>query len=440
LAANRITIMRRTTILIVAIALYAALPCGAAETPKAPAGMSTRDVVKATRNGIVRIEMASIVEETVTEGTGKDAKPVKRDCAFSGSGTGFIIPGGYIVTNHHVITTELESNQKLKKHLGIRGTFAFDTREPASTLASTRSPNGPSPFSVRPTAGELSRYTVELYVVNSDELSDLAVLRVKPIAGDTDGSRRDYIESMMDRSALQFAPASDTEVGDDVVAIGFPRSLEGPPTVTKGIISATNRSHGNSTYCDLLQTDAPINPGNSGGPLIDMNGRVVGVNTYSLNHNGTPGIGFARSSRTAEPFVRMLQKKTGVTRQHILSDAQEVLVGQAERFGITQGLIVTKGILGGATEKAGLMKGDLIVSIGSERVTRVGDYFNALALNSEASTVIVVVWRLPAGVGERILASRSEYYEQTKYLSALRMVRPVKEDEIRKVTLTIKMK
>jgi S1-C subfamily serine protease len=348
------------------------------------------------------------------------------------------VPGGYIVTNNHVVDPFLKPGQKLKHVVEYRGTFAFDTREPAlRPLGERRDPFPLVGVETPVSPNDLTRSVLQLKLVNRDPLSDLAVLRVDAIRRDFLDKRLKYVEGEMERAALKFAPHTETEVGDDVVAVGFPRLFAGPPTVTKGIVSALNRARpDNDTFTDLIQTDAAINPGNSGGPLLDRRGRVVGVNTYSLGHLGTPGVGFARSARTAEPFVKMLQKGP-IARPGPGFDAISLDADDTDLLGVPLGLLLTKIEKGGPAEKAGARPGDLIVSIGSGPVSRTGDLHNALGFAGRDSIIMVTVWRFPEAQAKELLENRQD---GLKFLRIFQPDGAIKLDTIKKIDLPLSLK
>lgn len=423
-----------------------AFTCGAQEPPQPLRGMTTQELVASVQNGIVRIEMLYSVDVEETAGEGKDAKRVV--VPKINTGTGFLVPGGYIVTNHHVVTVSLKPGEKLKEFLGYRGTFAFDIREPDRARPVRERPN---PFVVRVeepvSPDECMRYMVTLGLVQKDELADLAVLRPYFDSGITpklwvsplEGNPVNPVMNWMEQYALKFAPPTETQVGDDVVAIGFARSLAGPPTVSKGIVSALNRELiDQHSFTDLIQTDAAINPGNSGGPLIDMHGRVVGVNTYSLNHVGTPGIGFARSARTAAPFVEMLQKGP-LRRPNLGIETVNPSPEENDILGLAPGLLVIDVKQNSPADKAGVQPGDLLVRVGNVPVARQGDLNNALALLGDHEATDLVVWRLPEDAIRNLAAGEAGFM----VLKAIRDLRPygaIKLDSIKKLTLIARLK
>jgi serine protease Do len=228
----------------------------------------SNDVVKAVWPSVVRIRANG--QQTSALGTAQRGE---------GTGTGFIVDQrGYIVTNNHVVT------------LGTN-------REAAQ-------------FQVDLSDGR----TVQGELVGRDERSDLAVIKI----------------TADNLTPVKFADSTKSEIGEDVLAIGFALDLGSTPTVTKGVISAKDRvinetlNAGGRAYpisiSGAIQTDAAINPGNSGGPLVNMRGEVVGINTAGLvGDAGQPvqGIFFAVSSQVAEPIVESLMADGQVERGYL---------------------------------------------------------------------------------------------------------------------------
>ncbi|HKP97278.1 MAG TPA: DegQ family serine endoprotease [Fibrobacteria bacterium] len=269
-----------------------------------------------------------------------DRGPRKRK--ESGLGSGFITDAqGYILTNNHVV----EGAQKLTVQLS-------DERE------------------------------FEAEVVGTDKPSDLAVIKIKG-------------KVPADLVPLKFGDSDKLEIGEWVVAVGAPFGLY--ETVTTGIISAKGRQNtGISTYGNFLQTDAAINPGNSGGPLVNLDGRAVGINTAIYSQSGGyQGIGFAIPVNLAKNIMESLIKNGKVTRGWLGVSIQPVSQDMAEALGLKQrrGALVGDVVPGGPAEKAGLKRGDVILKLQGQDVRDANDLMNRIALIPPGSAIDLNVFR-----------------------------------------------
>ncbi len=189
-------------------------------------------------------------------------------------------------------------------------------------------------------------------IVLKDQRSDLAVLRIK------DANER--------FPTLQFANSDELQVGDVVLAIGDPFGVG--QTVTHGIVSALARTQvGISDYQFFIQTDAAINPGNSGGALVDLSGRLVGINSAIYSRSGgSQGIGFAIPANIVRVVVASAEGGSGaVKRAWLGAKLQEVTPEIAESLGLKRpsGALVASVVPGGPAARAGLKAGDLIATI-----------------------------------------------------------------------------
>ncbi|MHC5653070.1 DegQ family serine endoprotease [Stappia sp. ICDLI1TA098] len=194
-------------------------------------------------------------------------------------------------------------------------------------------------------------------IVLKDERTDLAILKVKGLDGDL--------------PFLPFADSDELQVGDIVLAIGNPFGVG--QTVTQGIVSALARTRvGVTDYQFFIQTDAAINPGNSGGALVDMQGRLVGINTAIFSRSGgSNGIGFAIPSNMAR-FVASAAKGDGkLHRPWLGASLQMVSAEIAEALGLERpsGVLVTQVAEKSPAARAGLKVGDLIVRVGGAEVS-----------------------------------------------------------------------
>jgi serine protease Do len=244
-----------------------------------------------------------------------------------GSGSGFIIDeSGHILTNHHVVANALQVNVML-----------LDGRE----------------------------FTAE--VIGADPNTDIAVIRVD--AGD---------------ETLPLSTLGDSDqlrVGDWVLALGNPMGLTF--TATAGIVSAKGRqlgiierSAGQTALEAFIQTDAAINPGNSGGPLVDLNGRVVGINTAIESMTGYfTGAGFAIPIDLARKFADDIVRYGVVHRPRLGVSIQDVNAADAEVYSLPSisGVEVISVSSGTPADRAGLQLGDVIVTLNGETVNTVSD-------------------------------------------------------------------
>jgi Do/DeqQ family serine protease len=227
-------------------------------------------------------------------------------------GSGVIVdPSGLVVTNYHVI----EGASEVKVALADKREFDAD-------------------------------------IVLKDQRSDLAVLRIK------DAKER--------FPTLEFANSDDLQVGDVVLAIGDPFGVG--QTVTHGIVSAVARTQvGISDYQFFIQTDAAINPGNSGGALVDVNGRLAGINSEIYSRSGgSEGIGFAIPANMVRVVVASAQSGSGMVKRAWLGAKLQVVTPDiADSMGLKRpsGALVANVASGGPAAKAGIKTGDLIISV-----------------------------------------------------------------------------
>ena len=223
---------------------------------------------------------------------------------------------------------------------------------------------------------------VRAKIVGIDKKTDLALLKVK---------------TRSKLSPIEFADSKRLRVGDIVLAIGNPFGFA--HTVTSGIISAKGRVIGTGPYDSFLQTDASIHPGNSGGPLIDMRGRVVGLNA-AVSSKGH-GIGFAIPSNLVQSVIKDLKKHgkvirpwLGIVGRNILSQDQ---VGDAYDPTGVYGVLVDNLIVDGPAYKAGLRIGDLIMGVGKHKVFDTNDFQRRLSRLAPHDQIRIKLYRRGKG-------------------------------------------
>lgn len=258
----------------------------------------------------------------------------------AGAGSGIIIDAGkgYVITNHHVV-------------------------EDASDIVVQLSDNR----------------SIDAKLLGSDASTDVALLQI-------DAS------NLVD---IEFADISTVQVGDYVVAIGNPFGIG--QTVTSGIVSALGRAGlNNNNYEDFIQTDAAINVGNSGGALIDMEGRLIGMNTAIISDSGgSNGIGFAVPGDMLAAVITHLERDGEVRRGMLgvtIADVTPDVVAALD-IAIDTGAVVTSIVPGSAAEKAGMRISDVIVAIDGERITGSRDLRNTVGLKRQGQSVALDLYR-----------------------------------------------
>ena len=241
-----------------------------------------------------------------------------------GTGSGFIVDAaGYIVTNAHVIAN---------------ATRVLVELPPRPEVMSERR-------SVIQPRGEL----VTAQVVGADQGTDLAVLRVQ-----------------VDRPlpVLSLGDSEELNAGELVMAFGSPLGLAN--SVSMGVVSAVARQTRVDDEMIYIQTDASINPGNSGGPLVDMDGQVVGINTFIISQSGGhEGIGFAVPSNIVSTVYEQIRRFGRVRRGEIGVRAQTITPELAQGLGLSQdwGVVLADVHPGGPAHEAGLQVGDIVLTL-----------------------------------------------------------------------------
>ena len=256
-----------------------------------------------------------------------------------GAGSGFIIErDGYIVTNHHVVDGADQIIVRLE-----------DRRE------------------------------FEAEIIGSDEPSDIALIKIE--AGDL--------------PTLEFGNSESLRPGEWVAAIGSPFNFD--QSVTAGIVSAKGRSNGSQQYVPFIQTDVAINRGNSGGPLLNMDGEVVGVNSWILSSSGGYiGLSFSIPVEVVQSTVEQLRATGKVSRGllGVMVGAVTRELAEAMRLDRPMGALVNDTSSGGSADRAGIEPGDVILAFNDQSVETWNDLPPLVGSN-------------PPGTQARVLVSRN---------------------------------
>lgn len=279
-----------------------------------------------------------------------------REYEVKGLGSGFIIsPDGYILTNHHVAGSASE---------------------------------------VVVTMTDGTQYNAE--IIGSDMVSDVALLKI-------DANKK--------LPYLEFSNSDDVIIGEWAIAFGNPFGLfdiNAKPTVTVGVVSNKDVNFINEdqpynrVYRDMIQTDAAISSGNSGGPLVNAEGKVIGMNTviYSTAQNrtgaGSIGIGFSIPINRVKEIVDKLQEDKSINRNFITGmEVRELDEKLARYLGIDtkHGVVVFEMLRNGPAAKAGFELGDIIVRAGDMPILRDDDYFIAINDGIVGETLNFVIKR-----------------------------------------------
>jgi serine protease Do len=220
-------------------------------------------------------------------------------------------------------------------------------------------------------------FTAEL--VGADERSDLAVLKLQG--------------NVLGLTPIPFGQSERLRLGDIVLAIGNPFGVG--QTVTMGIVSAKGRADvGIADYEDFIQTDAAINPGNSGGALVDMEGNLVGINTAILSRSGGyQGIGFAIPTEMARPIMDSLLQTGKVVRGYLGVGIQDVDPALQEALGMgdRDGVLISSVEPGGAAERAGVQRGDVVLSVDGSPVGTTGRLRNLIAAKGKGRVQLEIL-------------------------------------------------
>jgi S1-C subfamily serine protease len=321
-------------------------PLAATQHASDEEGLTARDIYKRDAPGVVFIR-AQVVQQA------QSPFGLPSEQRGEATGSGFVIDAeGHILTNAHVVDG------------AVKVTVQFDDDR-----------------------------TVEARVVGTDVSTDLALLRVDP-----DG---------LDLHPLQLGSSKEVQVGDPVVAIGNPFGLD--RTLTTGVVSALQReiqAPDGFTIRDVIQTDAAINPGNSGGPLLDAQGRVIGINSQIATGggNGSVGIGFAVPIETAQDVLPSLKQGEPVKRGY-MGISTRTIDGSLDGLGlgVEEGALVQSVERDSPADKAGLRAGGITAQLDSgEPIVLGGDIIVEIDGEKVASSEDVVALVTEKDPGDEI--------------------------------------
>lgn len=345
-------------------------------------------VAQATMPSIVAITSVSVQEIPSFFGYGT------RQYQSAGSGSGIIVGENdselLIATNNHVVSGATTLT------VCFAGGDVVGAEEETQAMASGDSITDSSDSSVD------VNNAVSAKIKGTDEENDLAVIAVE---------KSDIPEETMNEIKIaQMGSSDDLVVGEQVVAIG--NALGYGQSVTSGWVSALNRtiSTEDGDTSGLIQTDAAINPGNSGGALLNMKGEVIGINAAKYADSQVEGMGYAIPISKAEPILEELMNRE--TRDKIEDTSKVGYMGikaadltteAIQMYNMPAGAFLTEVTPGGAADKAGIKKGDIVVKLDGQKVSGKNDLVDKLQYYESGETVEVVIAR----------ANNGEYKEET---------------------------
>lgn len=345
-------------------------------------------VAQATMSSIVAITSVSVQEIPSFFGYGT------RQYQSAGSGSGIIVGENdselLIATNNHVVSGATTLT------VCFAGGDVVGAEEETQAMA-----NGDSITDSSDSSVDVNN-AVSAKIKGTDEENDLAVIAVE---------KSDIPEETMNEIKIaQMGSSDDLVVGEQVVAIG--NALGYGQSVTSGWVSALNRtiSTEDGDTSGLIQTDAAINPGNSGGALLNMKGEVIGINAAKYADSQVEGMGYAIPISKAEPILEELMNRE--TRDKIEDTSKVGYMGikaadltteAIQMYNMPAGAFLTEVTPGGAADKAGIKKGDIVVKLDGQKVSGKNDLVDKLQYYESGETVEVVIAR----------ANNGEYKEET---------------------------
>ncbi|MGN0302065.1 MAG: S1C family serine protease [Anaerotardibacter sp.] len=293
---------------------------------------------------VVNIDVYTNQSSFGSFGIGRVSNSSNEELALSSLGSGVVISSdGYILTNYHVV-------------------------EGADALRVT-----------------VNGQEYDATVVGTDETSDLAVIKA-----DATGLQ-----------AIEIGSSSDLKTGQWVMAAGSPYGLE--QSVSTGIVSAVSRttsalavSDSNAIYANMIQTDAAINTGNSGGPLVDSNGKLIGINTLIASSSGSSsGVGFAIPVDYAIGIAQQLIERKTPSHAQLGVSLYTVNSANAAQYDldVTSGAYITSVVSGSGADNAGLKEGDVITKIDSSKIESSSDATMVIRSHNPGDQITVTYYR-----------------------------------------------
>ncbi|NLW48537.1 MAG: trypsin-like serine protease [Firmicutes bacterium] len=277
-------------------------------------------------------------------------------------GSGVIISkDGYIMTNYHVVSNADPRNKEHKKV--TLEVFLPDQRQTNATF------------------------------IGGDPLNDLAVIKI----------------DLKNLTVAKLGDSSKLKVGEPAIAIGNPLGLEFAGSVTAGVISALNRTISiEDRTLNLIQTDAAINPGNSGGALVNLEGKVIGINTIKISVSGVEGLGFAIPINNAKPIVEQLIKYGYVKGRPLIGiSGREITESMANYYKLPVGIFIANVERGSGAAKAGIRKQDIMIRLAGKKIETMLDLNEVKKAYKAGDTVNTVIVR-----GKRKLTLKLTFSEE----------------------------
>jgi S1-C subfamily serine protease len=367
--------------------------------------MTRAHLLSGVLGGLVVLILGAVLVATSVIDTGDTTRevvqaPISRPASNPGAESGRTVSGIYKREGKGVVFVQARGVSE-SSPFGLPGTqqgtatgSGFVVDEDGTILTNAHVVDGAS--SVTVSFNEDGSDSIPAEVKGRDVSADLAVLKVDP----------DKVKAV-----LPLGDSSKAQVGDPVVAIGNPFGFT--RTVTTGIVSALQRqieAPNGFSIPNVIQTDAAINPGNSGGPLLDANGRVIGINSQIAtggSGSGSVGIGFAIPINTAKKLLPQLEKGEKIERAYLGIEMTGVDSQLARDLNLPsdRGALIQTVVSGGPADKAGLrggrtqtsegvrLGGDLIVKVGDRDVRSPDDVTAAIASKKPGDKVSIEYYR-----------------------------------------------